>query len=344
MGLVCSCSGGIRRYLLHWACQMAEDRCGPEVVAGRYHKAPASVDDEYCVSKKIIGIGMSGAVHKGVHRRTGREVAVKALGLSMLGTEAQLSKTAKHFAREIEILMRVDHPHVVKLHDVFETPSDITIVMELLHGGSLHGVAEGRDRFPEGDASPITRQMLLAISYLHEQSIVHRDVKPDNFVFEGPDFGGGLLKLIDFGLSKYWKPEKRITKAAGTLLFQAPEVLEHSYDYRCDLWSLGVIVFYLLMGHLPFPAERPLYAGDDADKRLMRRIRRGAYEIGDRTCWEQLSEDSRDIVISLLRVDPQERPSADAALQHVWLARPAAVSVAAAEAAGWNWRRKRAES
>lgn len=296
----CCSSGGIRRYYLYMVGEMAAERCGSQVIAGRYHRMPASIGECYTLSRE-------------------ERVAVKTLGLHQFVSEAALNKEAKHLSREIEILMTVDHPHVVRLHDVFETPTKLHVVMELLQGGSLQQRAERLGHLDEGDAAVATQHMMLAVSYLHELFLMHRDLKPENFVHVGPAPGEGALKLIDFGLSKHWRPDKVMTRASGTLPFQAPEVLDHAYDHRCDWWSLGVIVFFLLLGHLPFVPEAPLYAGDDADGRLRGRIRRGAYQIRWRARWDALSAEARDFVGGLLRVRPGERLG-EGGLRHAWLA------------------------
>lgn len=105
--------------------------------------------------------------------------------------------------------------------------------------------------FREDRAARLMRDMLSSIHYLHRKGIVHRDLKLENFLFEG-DSATSPLIMIDFGLSKHFDPNERMTQRVGSCYYTAPEVLSGDYDYRCDIWSLGVICYMLLSGSPPF--------------------------------------------------------------------------------------------
>merc|ERR1719210_2290703 len=140
--------------------------------------------------------------------------------------------------------------------------------------------------------------------------MVHRDVKLENFLYAKKD--GNLLKLIDFGFSKFWDPNshKTMEMSCGTLSYMAPEVINHSYTSQCDMWSLGVIAFSLLMGYMPFKGSAQQQARD---------IEQGKYILRPEK-WDQLSVPAQDFLKSLLQVDQKERLTAHAALRHPWIA------------------------
>merc|ERR1712110_1227643 len=122
--------------------------------------------------------------------------------------------------------------------------------MECMEGGELFERVIEKKKFTESDAANAVHQMLLALNYIHQKNIVHRDLKLENFLYEKK--GGDHLKLIDFGFSHVWEPNTKMATSCGTLAYMAPEVLTKSYTSQCDLWSLGVITFILLAGYMPF--------------------------------------------------------------------------------------------
>merc|ERR1712176_1464300 len=159
------------------------------------------------------------------------------------------------------------------------------------------------ERFTERDAANAVHQMLLAVYYLHSQNIVHRDLKLENFLYEKKD--SSFLKLIDFGFSSLLSdPNIRMNMSCGTMSYVAPEVLAKSYTSQCDMWSLGVIVFILLSGYMPF-------SGDD--KAQLKHIQEGSYRIIS-SRWKHVSATAKDFTFKLLQVEPTLRPTAKQAL------------------------------
>lgn len=197
-----------------------------------------------------LGKGSYGSVYLSTHRVTGDERAVKVMNVDRI-TSYYLRK----LHTEIVILKSLDHPNIIKLQDVFFGKRSVYIVTDLCRGGELFELLNsGKNQgfvFREDRASKLMRDMLSAVNYLHENGIVHRDLKLENFLFEDHNSSSPLI-LIDFGLSKHISKDERLTQKVGSCYYTAPEVLNGNYDFRCDVWSLGVLCYMLLSGSPPF--------------------------------------------------------------------------------------------
>jgi calcium-dependent protein kinase len=197
-----------------------------------------------------LGKGSYGSVYLATHRVTNDERAVKVMNVDRI-TSYYLRK----LHTEIAILKSLDHPNIIKLQDVFFGKRSVYIVTDLCRGGELFELLNsGKNQgfvFREDRASKLMRDMLSAVNYLHENGIVHRDLKLENFLFEDNNASSPLI-LIDFGLSKHFTKEERLTQKVGSCYYTAPEVLNGNYDSRCDIWSLGVLCYMLLSGSPPF--------------------------------------------------------------------------------------------
>lgn len=283
---------------------------GQIAVSGRYHKLPKTLADDYKVDdKKVLGSGFNGQVIQATRRDGGNDrYAIKIFKLRGLDP-----KKREELELECEIFLSMDHPHVARLVDVYEEKEQITLVMECMEGGELFDRVIERKRFSEHDALEAAYQMLLAINYLHFHHIVHRDIKLENWLYEGKD--SDHLKLIDFGFSKVWEPEKAQTMkmSCGTLSYVAPEVLNKGggkgYTSQCDLWSLGVVLFILLAGYMPFSGS---------DEKQVKCIKEGKITWKPEK-WGQVSANARDFVEKLLKVNENERLTAEGGLAHPWI-------------------------
>lgn len=213
--------------------------------------------------------------------------------------------------REIEILKICQHPSIVRLLDVFENQDYIYIVMEYLKGGDLFNYLEKRDfTIPESKARELSHSIATGIFYLHSFGIAHRDLKPENILMTD-DTDGAQPKLVDFGLSKIIGPNEKCNDPFGTLSYVAPEVLlQKPYDKTVDLWSLGVIIYLLLSGTLPFD--------DDDDKEIARQTIHDEVDFSYHI-WKSIGDDVKDMIAKLLAKEKEDRMSLEDVLQHPWI-------------------------
>eukprot|EP00747_Dinoflagellata_sp_TGD_P143390 gnl/TRDRNA2_/TRDRNA2_176381_c3_seq3.p1 gnl/TRDRNA2_/TRDRNA2_176381_c3~~gnl/TRDRNA2_/TRDRNA2_176381_c3_seq3.p1 ORF type:complete len:526 (-),score=127.44 gnl/TRDRNA2_/TRDRNA2_176381_c3_seq3:32-1609(-) len=281
-----------------------EKRAGKVATTGRYHRLPKRIADDYEVSTKVLGSGYNGQVHMAKGKQDKKKFAVKGFKLHGVSKEKR-----DELESEAEIFLAMDHPHVARLVDVYESEEQLMLVMECMDGGELFQRVTEKKRFSEKDAANAVWQMLLSVNYIHSHAIVHRDLKLENFLYDSKD--SDHLKLIDFGFSKIWDRNTKMDLSCGTLAYVAPEVLEKNYTSQCDLWSLGVIVFILLVGYMPFSGS---------EQHQVRCIKEGKYTLR-KEVWAKVSDLGRDFVMKLLEKDPSLRLSADKALEHEWIAK-----------------------
>jgi len=215
---------------------------------------------------------------------------------------------------EVSILKTLDHPHILKVFEVFVESTAVSIVSELCTGGELFEKITKMKRFSEQLGSTYMQQILSAVAYCHERGIVHRDLKPENLLLENPS-PKALLKVIDFGTSSKFDPGIHLHKVLGTPYYIAPEVLSREYDEKCDVWSLGVVLYILLSGSPPFTGS--------SDREVLRKVHLGYYDFDSKDylepTWRNVSNSAKDIIRRMLILDPAKRPSARELLHHQWL-------------------------
>jgi calcium-dependent protein kinase len=281
-----------------------------EVQEGGFGKAqfildrPGRIQDVYNMEQKRIGEGSYGSVSKGVHKSTGVIRAIKTISKAKM-------KHIERFQREIAIMKVMDHPNIIKLFETFEDHHNIYLAMELCSGGELFDRIIDAGQFSEKDAAIVMQQMLRAIFYLHEQHVCHRDLKPENFLFQNKDpIASNFLKLIDFGLSAKFTDGGLMSSRAGTPYYVAPQVLAGKYNHLCDLWSAGVIMFVLLSGFPPFFGQ--------TDQEVLAKVKQGHLSFSGKE-WKGISDDAKDLVRMLVKMDPKDRLNAEQALNHSWI-------------------------
>ena len=210
-------------------------------------KKEGLLTDYYNVLKKL-GKGAYGKVYEVKNRITEEIRACKQLSKSNINN-------LKTFEKEIEILIKLDHPNIIKLYEIFEDERFIFLVMEKCNGGELFDNIiehiQKKRMFTEKNAAIIFQQIITAISYCHNNGIVHRDLKPENILYsnEGNEINNNI-KVINFGLSRNFLHKKKMNTKAGTSYYMAPEVINGQYNEKCDVWSAAVILYILLSGYL----------------------------------------------------------------------------------------------
>ena len=261
---------------------------------------------DYYELKEVIGKGKFGVVNLGIHKKTQQQVAVKIINKDSIKTVED-----KELVRiEIGILKLCHHPNVVRLLDHLENEDYIFIVTEYIEGGTLGQYFKKKNfNFSENQASTILSQIASGVKYLHKYGIVHRDLKPDNIMItQQNDYG--IIKIMDFGLSKIVSTQEKMVDGYGTLSYVAPEVLLRTpYNKEVDIWSMGVILYYMLCGHLPFKGNKEVIIAE--------KIVNDDLEF-DEEEWEVRSKKVRELISSCLKKEPEERITIDEFINHPW--------------------------
>ncbi|CAD8086610.1 unnamed protein product [Paramecium primaurelia] len=267
------------------------------------HLKEGSINSHYRFDK-VLGQGGFGKVWKVTHKITNLVRAIKQIKKSSI-----LKEEKQRMFSEMNILKNLDHPNILKLFELYQDTNNYFLVTEYLSGGELLERIKIMTCFTENVAANYIRQILLATLYCHEKNIVHRDLKPENVIFVNQD-PNSQLKVIDFGTSRKFDKKKSMSKDIGTPFYVAPEVLNHQYDEKCDLWSCGIILYVLLCGYPPFTGRTV--------HQVLERVKQGVFIFESRD-WEDISKEAKSFISKLLRVDPKRRLSAREALDDPWL-------------------------
>ncbi|CAK86645.1 unnamed protein product (macronuclear) [Paramecium tetraurelia] len=259
---------------------------------------------KYYVTGEVLGEGSYGKVWKVTHKNSGMVRAMKQLKKSSLILEEQ-----QRLFAEVNILRNLDHPHIVKLYELYQDEQNYYLITEYLSGGELFDRIKKMSYFSERKAASFMRDILSAVVYCHEQNIVHRDLKPENILFVNESINS-TLKIIDFGTSRKYYADKKMTKKLGTAYYMAPEVMRKDYNEKCDVWSCGVVLYILLCGYPPFTGVN--------NKLIMQRISDGKIVFNDND-WALISKEAKTLISKMLQVDPNQRISAKQALADPWI-------------------------
>jgi len=257
--------------------------------------------------KGNLGKGKFGLVKLGEHKESGRQVAIKIINKEVIeGMELERIKS------EIDILKIAKHPNIIKLYDVFENEKYIYIIMEYCAGGDLFNYIEKRDfKIKESRAAEIVHKLCTAVYFLHQYGIIHRDLKPENILMTDITDDADI-RLVDFGLGKMIGPGEKCDEPFGTFSYVAPEVLqEKPYDFKVDLFAIGIITYLLVAGFLPFDDE-------NSEKEIARQT---VYEPTPfpSFVWKNISLEAKMFVDNLLDKNPDKRMNIQEVLQHKWL-------------------------
>jgi len=203
------------------------------------------VHDVYRIyENQLLGKGTYGSVYLATHRETGSQRAVKILNFDRIN-----SYNVRKIHNEIILLTKLNHANIIKLHDVYYGNKAVYIITDVCHGKELFECVKSGFVFDEDKVSKLMHEMLSAVNYLHQNGVVHRDIKLENFIFADSSHDSRLI-LIDFGLSKLIDYGEQLNQVVGSCYYTAPEVLNRCYDTKCDIWSIGIICYMLLIGIL----------------------------------------------------------------------------------------------
>ncbi|KAK9170618.1 hypothetical protein Syun_002758 [Stephania yunnanensis] len=298
-------------------------------------RASTRLLDEYDVVN-VLGRGGFSIVRRGVRKSSEGRVHVAIKTLKRLGSAGgvpqfrtadkrtsslipawkQVSISDALLTNEILVMRKIvedvsPHPNVIHLYDVYEDSNGVHLVLELCNGGELFDRIVAQERYNEVEAAAVIRQIASGLGALHQANIVHRDLKPENCLFLNKS-DHSPLKIMDFGLSSVEEFTDPVVGLFGSIDYVSPEALSHQckVSSASDMWSLGVILYILLSGYPPFHAN--------SNKLKQQLILAGDFSFEEHT-WKNISSSAKQLISSLLTVDPQKRPTAQALLQHPWV-------------------------
>ncbi|KAJ3127644.1 hypothetical protein HK098_005989 [Nowakowskiella sp. JEL0407] len=311
----------------------------PAVISKDMAEATATVElqaqtvrDKYDFTKKL-GSGHFATVYHAAHKQTHKPYAIKVIEKKV----KMNPKSIEHIRQEIGILMSIKHPSVIRIEGVFEEKKEVYMVLELVEGGELFERIVDSEKFSESHTRLIMFQLLSALKYLHSRGISHRDLKPENILLCSKDINNMKIKVSDFGLAKIVGKKAFLKTICGTPDYAAPEILsaQTPYTNAVDLWSCGVILYVCLCGYPPFSDEV-------APPKMEEQIKLGKYEFQD-PWWTRISSEAKDLITRMLTVDPQQRISAEEALDHPFmkLTPQEITNPAVAELINWHYELKK---
>ncbi|XP_043955124.1 serine/threonine-protein kinase BRSK2 isoform X3 [Gambusia affinis] len=248
--------------------------------------------------EKTLGKGQTGLVKLGVHCITGQKVAIKIVNREKL-SESVLMKVE----REIAILKLIEHPHVLKLYDVYENNKYLYLVLEHVSGGELFDYLVKKGRLTPKEARKFFRQIISALDFCHSHSICHRDLKPENLLLDEKN----NIRIADFGMASLQVGDSLLETSCGSPHYACPEVIRgERYDgRRADVWSCGVILFALLVGALPFD--------HDNLRQLLEKVKSGVFHMP-----HFIPPDCQALLKGMIEVNPDKRLTLEAIQKHNW--------------------------
>lgn len=267
---------------------------------------------------KQLGSGAFAVVKHVTEKSTGEVYAMKVVNKEKMASVESTRDDV--LTSEVDLLNKLDHPNILKIHEVIDTKTKMFIFLELVRDGDLYDKLKREGRISEDDAREIFIQMADAIAYLHKENVSHRDLKPENIlVQENPTTGAVEIKISDFGLSRTTQTNKAMETMAGTLDYCAPEIINHfhngnGYGREVDMWSLGVILYIMVSGAAPFGQG----SGNDD---LLDCITNAKFQYPENR-FADVSDACKDLINHLLVADPKTRYTADQSLQHPWIKDP----------------------
>lgn len=252
------------------------------------------------VLNHTLGKGQTGIVRLGIHCTSKEKVAVKIIDRTKLSPQI-LSKVE----REIAIMKLIEHPHVLRLFDVYENKTHLFLILEYVGGGELFDYLVKKGRLSVKEARRFFSQIISAIDFCHKHCVCHRDLKPENLLLDEKQ----NIKVADFGMASLQVGDNSMLETScGSPHYACPEVVKGiKYDGRkADIWSCGVILYALIVGVLPFD--------DDNLRHLLEKVKKGVFRIPD-----NVQPDCRHLIKEMIKVDPTRRITMKQILNHQFL-------------------------
>lgn len=268
-----------------------------------------NVEDFYEM-RDLLGSGQFAIVKRCIEKSTGVEYAAKFIKKRM-SRGSRRGVKREEIEREVSILQQLQHPNIITLHDIFETRTEVVLVLELVSGGELFDFLAQKESLSEEEATQFIKQILDGVQYLHSKRISHFDLKPENIMLLDRNVSLPRIKLIDFGLAHKIEPGVDFKNIFGTPEFVAPEIVNYEQlGLEADMWSIGVITYILLSGASPFLG--------DTKQETLGNISAMNYDF-DEELFSNTSELAKSFIRQLLEKDTRKRMTVQDALNHHWI-------------------------
>ncbi len=255
--------------------------------------------------KDVIGGGHFGTVRL-AYKKT--DESKKLFAIKSITKKNINDKDLEEMIKEVDILSTLDHPNIIKFLETYNDEYYFHIVMEVAKGKDVFDKIIEEGVLTEDTVAHIAYKVVSALIYCHSKGISHRDIKPENILFEHEN-NEGEIKIIDFGLSKKYNEQEKMQTVLGTPYYVAPEVLQGSYDERCDIWSVGAFIYIMLTGEPPFNGKN--------NNIIFKRILNEEVQYPPEK-FQNISKEAIDLLKNCLIKDPAKRYTGDEVLKHVW--------------------------
>ncbi|OMJ71185.1 hypothetical protein SteCoe_30681 [Stentor coeruleus] len=271
-----------------------------------------NIRNDYSIGDKI-GNEKFAALHKCKSKQTGQRLLVKIFSVTAIEPKALES-----FIQEAELLREADHPNIIKVIDIYKDETNAYIVTEYCKGGELLERITELGSLSENKVASYMKQIISAVVYLHSKRIIHRDLRLENVMFLNKD-KDSCLKLVEFGSCKHFEKNVRVLERVGSPYFMSPEVILGNFDSKCDVWSLGVMIYVLLSGSTPFVGS--------TETEIMQSVLTSELLFEGKK-WKKISNEAKNLIRSLLNRNSKERPNAKHVLNDPWIKQRAENKVA----------------
>ncbi|KAJ2798905.1 hypothetical protein H4R21_003742 [Coemansia helicoidea] len=286
---------------------MSQGRKTPSPTASQRDAVPAAATrrplgvNGYAI-RELAGEGAYGRVFKAEHLATKRNVALKFVNYKD-NSNKKCRRHNRRIEREVKLLHLLHHPHIVRIYDVMHSPEGVVMVEEFLGGHDLLSHIQFHGYLRESEACRIFRQLVSAVDYLHRNCIVHRDLKPNNVMLDEAN----QVRLIDFGFANIFEWDKQLSTFCGSPSYASPEIVcgIRYTGPEVDIWSLGVILYCMLSGSLPFQGA--------TQSEIFAKVASGRFAMPS-----HISKEAQDLLRHILTVDPRRRISMVGILRHPW--------------------------